>query len=178
MIPPTPMLIEVVVKIMIEFLSVLALASKQIKQGRLKKFTKKLLWESEIETVLQRLDRLTQEEARITVAQTLGVVHGLVGSVKVVMEDGRASADGIRQDLVSLHQALNEINKTKREQLRWEVQHWLSPPDPSTNQNFVRKARHKGTATWFFESSALRMEIEGVTIVDSWKTYVFPTIDE
>ncbi|KAN0113470.1 hypothetical protein V8E52_007751 [Russula decolorans] len=99
MIPPTPMLIEVVVKIMIEFLSVLALASKQIKQGRLKKFTKKLLWESEIETVLQRLDRLTQEEARITVAQTLGVVHGLVGSVKVVMEDGRASADGIRQDL-------------------------------------------------------------------------------
>jgi hypothetical protein len=38
MIPPTPMLIDVVVKIMIEFLSVLALASKQIKQGRLSKF--------------------------------------------------------------------------------------------------------------------------------------------
>jgi hypothetical protein len=37
MIPPTPMLIEVVVKIMTEFLSVLALASKQIKQGRLSK---------------------------------------------------------------------------------------------------------------------------------------------
>jgi hypothetical protein len=37
MIPPTPMLIEVVVKIMIEFLSVLALASKQIRQGRLSK---------------------------------------------------------------------------------------------------------------------------------------------
>ena len=42
------------------------------------------------------------------------------------------------------------------EQLRWEVQHWLSPPDPSMNQNFVRKARHKGTASWFFESSILR----------------------
>jgi hypothetical protein len=52
------------------------------------KFTKKILRESEIETVLQRLDRLTQEEARMTVAQTLGVVHGLVGSVKVVMEGG------------------------------------------------------------------------------------------
>jgi hypothetical protein len=37
MVPPSPMLIEVVVKIMIEFLSVLALASKQIKQGRLSK---------------------------------------------------------------------------------------------------------------------------------------------
>jgi hypothetical protein len=50
------------------------------------KFTKKILGESEVETVLRRLDRLTQEEARMTVAQTLGVVHGLVGGVKVVME--------------------------------------------------------------------------------------------
>ena len=49
-------------------------------------FTKKILGESEVETVLRRLDRLTQEEARMTVAQTMGVVHGLVGSVKVVME--------------------------------------------------------------------------------------------
>ena len=50
------------------------------------KFAKKILGESEIETVLHRLDRLTQEEARMTVVQTLGIVHGLVGSVKVVME--------------------------------------------------------------------------------------------
>ena len=55
------------------------------------KFTKKLLGESEIETVLQRLDRLTQDEARVTVAQTLGVVHGLVGSVKSVMEGAQSS---------------------------------------------------------------------------------------
>jgi hypothetical protein len=101
-IPPSPILTEIVVKIMVELLSVLALASKQIKQGKfskyavtctlfvaecaLEKFTKKLLGESEIENVLQRLDRLTQDEARITVAQTFGVVHSLVGNVKVVME--------------------------------------------------------------------------------------------
>jgi len=36
--------------------------------------------------MFQRLDRLTQEEARVTVAQTLGVVHGLIGSVKAVIE--------------------------------------------------------------------------------------------
>ena len=53
------------------------------------KFTKKLLGESEVESVLMRLDRLTEEEARMTVAQTLGVVHGLVGNVKVVMEGGQ-----------------------------------------------------------------------------------------
>ena len=50
------------------------------------KFTKKLLGESEIETVLQRLDRLTQDEARMTAAQTLGVVQSLMGSMKIVME--------------------------------------------------------------------------------------------
>lgn len=36
--------------------------------------------------VLHRLDRLTQEEARMTVAQTLEVVQGLVGNMKVVMD--------------------------------------------------------------------------------------------
>ena len=87
---------------MVELLSVLALATKQINQGRFskraitytlpvaqcatEKFAKKLLGESEIEAILQRLDRLTQDEARMTVAQTLGVVHGLVGNMKVVME--------------------------------------------------------------------------------------------
>ncbi len=96
------MMTEVIVKIMLELLSVLALASKQIKQGRFSKraitfilsmtqcavenFTKKLLGESEIETVLQRLDRLTQDEARMTIAQTFGVVHGLVANVKAVIE--------------------------------------------------------------------------------------------
>jgi hypothetical protein len=77
------------------------------------------------------------------------------------------------EGVVAFHQALNEMNKMKRllflslpiycqdrplsvgDQLQKDVEHWLSPPDPSTNQNFVSKARHKGTAAWFFESSAL-----------------------
>ena len=93
---------DIIVKIVVELLSVLALATKQIQQGRLsecvvtcispvaqfatEKFAKKLLGESEIEAVVYRLDRLTQDEARMTVAQTLGVVHGLVANIKVVME--------------------------------------------------------------------------------------------
>jgi hypothetical protein len=50
------------------------------------KFAKKLLGETEIESVLRRLDRLTQEEARMTGVQTLQVVHGLVNNMKVVMD--------------------------------------------------------------------------------------------
>jgi hypothetical protein len=50
------------------------------------KFAKKLLGETEIESVLRRLDRLTQEEARMTGVQTLEVVHCLVNNMKVVMD--------------------------------------------------------------------------------------------
>ena len=97
---------DIIVKIMAQLLSVLALATKQISQKRFskyavayilsvaqcttEKFAKKLLGETEIEAVLQRLDRLTREEARITVAQTLGVVHGLVGNVKTIMEGAQS----------------------------------------------------------------------------------------
>jgi hypothetical protein len=54
---------------------------------------KKLLGESEIEAVLQRLERLTQDEARTGVAQTLGVVHSLVGNVKLIMEGAQCLND-------------------------------------------------------------------------------------
>lgn len=45
-----------------------------------------MLGENEIESVLQRLDRLTGEESKMTVAQTLDVVCGLVNNMEVVME--------------------------------------------------------------------------------------------
>jgi len=40
----------------------------------------------DIEAVLQRLDRLTDDEARMTITQTLEIVYGLVNNVKMVME--------------------------------------------------------------------------------------------
>ena len=50
------------------------------------KLIKKLLGENEVEAVLQRLDRLTDDEARTTAAQTLEVVYGLVQNIRVVMD--------------------------------------------------------------------------------------------
>jgi len=49
------------------------------------KFVKKLLGEKHVEAVLQRLDRLTLEEARRTAGQTLEVVYGLTQNMRVVM---------------------------------------------------------------------------------------------
>src|SRR5260221_3151063 len=41
-------------------------------------------------------------------------------------------------------------------QLREKLQTWLSPPDPSTNQNIARKVHHKGTATWFSKAVSFK----------------------
>jgi hypothetical protein len=102
-IPPTAAMTEMVVKILIEVLSTLALVTKQIKEGKasesiygeilyhlaqrnVEKLVKKLLGENEVEAITQRLDRLTQDEARITAAQTLEVVYGLFQNMRVIMD--------------------------------------------------------------------------------------------
>jgi ribosomal 50S subunit-associated protein YjgA (DUF615 family) len=55
-------------------------------QHRTEKFAKKLLGENDVEAVLERLDRLTMEESRMTVAQTMEVVHGLFTNMTEVMD--------------------------------------------------------------------------------------------
>ena len=86
-----------------ELLSTLALTTRQIKQGKTSKpvfgqvfchlsqciagkFAKKFFGDKDIEAVLKRLDRLTQDEARNTAAQTLEVVYGLVQNMTVVID--------------------------------------------------------------------------------------------
>ena len=92
---------EMIVKILIELLSVLALTTKETKQRKLsesiigeeihcltmneEKLLGKFVGEKKMEAMVQRLDRLTKDEARQTVAQILKVVHGLVENMKVVM---------------------------------------------------------------------------------------------
>jgi hypothetical protein len=102
-IPPKVAMTEMVIKILVELLSALALVTKQIKQGKpsesvfggvlyyltrcnAEKLVKRLLGEKDVEAVLQRLDRLTLDEARITAAQTLEVVYGLVQNMRAVMD--------------------------------------------------------------------------------------------
>jgi hypothetical protein len=63
--------------------------------GNVEKLVKKLFGGAmDVDAVLQRLDRLTQEEARITAAQTLEVVHGLIQNMRVVL-DGEQNTLGL-----------------------------------------------------------------------------------
>ena len=99
---PTIAMTDIIVKIMVEILSILGIATKEIKQGRaseliprvqliltyicLEKYVKKLLGKNEIEDSLKRLDTLTQEEARMAIAEIMRVTHNVDNNVKVVLE--------------------------------------------------------------------------------------------
>ena len=50
------------------------------------KFVKKLLGENDVEAILQRIDRLTLDEARTTAAQSLEAIYGLVQNMRIVMD--------------------------------------------------------------------------------------------
>ena len=56
-------------------------------------YTRKIFGDDKIKGVLKRLDRLTQDEVRIAVAQTLSIVHSLDGNVKKVIEGMRPFVD-------------------------------------------------------------------------------------
>jgi hypothetical protein len=60
-----------------------------LSQHNAEKFVKKLFGESDAEVVLQKLDRLTLEEARTTAAQTLEAVYGLVQNMRAIMDGGQ-----------------------------------------------------------------------------------------
>ena len=94
---------EIIVRILVELLSTFALATKEIRQGRLRKsflvlvsltgtqyeavrFAKKLLHKCDIEAVTQRLDKLARDESQMAISQTLEVVYGLVQNMRVVEE--------------------------------------------------------------------------------------------
>lgn len=80
-------------------------------------FSKKCFGGKHIEAVLQRLDRLTQDEAQICAGEILKVVYGLVQNMNAVIDgeqmcsdpptissvslslDGSTSVDGVREAL-------------------------------------------------------------------------------
>ncbi|KAH8981257.1 hypothetical protein EDB83DRAFT_2560592 [Lactarius deliciosus] len=62
---------EVFVKIVAEVLSILSIATKEVKRKRAKIYFRRLLGRTDIEDALKRLDNLIQEEVRMAIAQTM-----------------------------------------------------------------------------------------------------------
>jgi len=92
---------DIIVQIMVEVLTVLAIATKEMKHGRMselvlcrsihlliqvysEKYLKKLIGNRDVEDSLQRLDKLTQEEARMASAELLKITHGVEDTIQDV----------------------------------------------------------------------------------------------
>jgi hypothetical protein len=73
-VPPTDAMTDIIVKIMIEVLNIFAIATKEMGQGRTRKFLKKLIGK-EMADALKRLNKLTQDEARMAAAEILILTH-------------------------------------------------------------------------------------------------------
>jgi hypothetical protein len=120
-VPPTMEMTDTITQIMVEIISILGIAAKDIKQGRLsesfststsaltercsEKYGKKLIGRTDLEDALKRLDKLTQEEAQMAVAQNLKATHTVDERVRgvantVVAIDNRVASVGDRVAVV------------------------------------------------------------------------------
>ncbi|KAH9036410.1 hypothetical protein EDB84DRAFT_1186072 [Lactarius hengduanensis] len=95
-VPQTAAMTDVIVEIMVEVLSIFAIATKEIKQGRAKKFLTKLAGRRDIEDALQRLDKLTQEEACMAIAEVLRLAHNVDDHVKGISDQVEGVNKGIQ----------------------------------------------------------------------------------
>ncbi|KAF8491830.1 hypothetical protein F5888DRAFT_952652 [Russula emetica] len=146
---------DMMMEVTVEVLSVLAIVTVEIKQSRRKKYFKKLLGRNDVEDALKRLDKLTQEEAKMATAEVLN-------NVKVLVDDDKEARAIMQQEKRSSFFTLATpffrglVVVTGKEDLH----SWLSPLDPSTNHEIACNAHHDGTATWFFHGG----------IYEEWKS--------
>ncbi|KAH9046692.1 hypothetical protein EDB84DRAFT_632362 [Lactarius hengduanensis] len=154
-VPPTAAMTDIIVKIMVEVLGILAISTKEIEQGRTKKYLKKLAGRTRLEDALKRLDKLTQEEARMAAAQLLKIAHNVENKVTQVIDDWKEARAMAMDSKAILQQAASSVDNVMWTQMRQELRKWVSPPDPSTNHNIACDASHRQTADWFFEGSKI-----------------------
>ena len=114
---PTASMTDIIVKIMVEVISILGIVTKEMRQGRTsmrfpvdisskvdltaENFLKKLFGMKDVEDALQRLDKLTQEEAQMAAAEALTIARGIDDKVKDVDErlegvDERVQSVGLK----------------------------------------------------------------------------------
>ncbi|KAI9449035.1 hypothetical protein BJY52DRAFT_1228000 [Lactarius psammicola] len=159
---PTAAMTNIIVKIMVEVLSILGIMTKEVGQGRMKKYLKKLVGRKDVEDALQRLDRLTQEEARMAAAEILTIASGIDDRVEGVDErvqgvDTKVEGvdrkvglviQGIKENGVAIQQVVNQVSHLNRSEIRKDLRKWVAPPDPSVNYNAASGAHYEGTAEW------------------------------
>ncbi|KAH8988181.1 hypothetical protein EDB86DRAFT_2060394 [Lactarius hatsudake] len=86
-VTPTAAMTNIITNIMVVVLTIFGIATKELRRGSAKKFLKKLAGRTDLEDAVKKLDRLTQEEARMALAEVLKITHIVRDDLKVV--DGK-----------------------------------------------------------------------------------------
>ncbi|KAH9019708.1 hypothetical protein EDB84DRAFT_610943 [Lactarius hengduanensis] len=152
---PTAAMTDIIVKIMVEVISILGIVTKEIKQGRTIRYLKKLLGRKDVEDALQRLDKLTQEEARMAGVEALAITRRIDERVRSVDNKVDSVTHGIQENGVAIQQVVNQVSDLNRNELRKDLRKWIAPPDPSVNYNTASSAHHEGTAAWCTKGNTL-----------------------
>ncbi|EMD33581.1 hypothetical protein CERSUDRAFT_125879 [Gelatoporia subvermispora B] len=149
-------------KILTEVISILALATAEVKQSRLNKYVQKLLGDTTVEDALRKLNRLTSKEALTVEAETLDATYRLLKALDTLMQTGAVATDKLLaaiseldRHVANIGQIEKDINDMKRDAMGEKYRRWLSPPDPSTNHNTAVESHQDGTSTWFIEGDVL-----------------------
>jgi hypothetical protein len=130
---------DIVVEIMAEVLKIFAIMTKEIKQGQasesipndmfrlvdsdserlFKDFFKTLIGRTDIKDALSRLDRLTQEEVKMVIAQVWKATDRIEGGLGTVNEKVKGVSDDLKQHIkgtvgaVSTHNAISDSCTTR-----------------------------------------------------------------
>ncbi|KAF8263258.1 hypothetical protein EI94DRAFT_607040 [Lactarius quietus] len=175
-VPLTLAMTDKMVEITVEVLGILATATKEMKQGRAKKFMKRIAGKTDLEDGLKKLDTLTSDEVAMAIAQLTKIAHNIdnkvddgfrdvnenvqdmndnvkaVGDVVQTIADDGQEAKAIATNVELIVQKMaDDVDDVKWSQLRDTLRRWQSPPDPSTNHNIASDRQHEGTAEWFIK---------------------------
>ena len=134
-IMPTAAMRDIIIEIMVEVLAILAIATKEVKRGRfsrstlhawihdswltrrLERFLKTLAGNTDIECSLDKLDKLTLEEARMASAELLKMTHSVDGKVMGV-DDRVKGVEGKVQDVGGDVQAVRDDVQDVRDNIQ------------------------------------------------------------
>ncbi|KAF8263287.1 hypothetical protein EI94DRAFT_603363 [Lactarius quietus] len=123
-VAPTRAMTDIITEILVEVLKIFGFATKELRQGSAKKFLRKLAGMADLESALKKLDQLTQQEARMALAEVLKLTHNICYEVEDIgdeVEDIGAKVDDIGDKVQCLDKKVQVIINDGK-QVRVETQ--------------------------------------------------------
>ena len=122
---PTAAMTDIITEIMVEVLSTFGIATKELRRGSasefpigllslstelgVEKFLRRLAGKTDLKDALQKLDRLTQEEARMAVAEVLRITHDVRDEVKAVEGKVESTGDKVAEKVQCVDQKVQVV---------------------------------------------------------------------